>query len=117
MCQEREEFDFFPQSEYQNALAISRMNRLPDHSDSIHRALNRGKIVVVAESSDICPLTDACLGTSSKWLLGTFDERKDAEQYMQEHRETFSPDDFVHILPTAGWRREPTPPTDDSIPF
>lgn len=63
--QEREEIDFQPCSEYQNAFAVSSMRHAEEQAATrgeIERLVEAGRVVVVAEVPVHCPITDACMG-------------------------------------------------------
>lgn len=83
-------------SEYQNAFAWSRMNRKPDDSDKINKAIQEGKYVVVSESPEYCPSTDASMGTRRD-LCSVHDDRESAERAASLVQRT--PDDWVYVLP------------------
>lgn len=75
---EEMQYQFFPQTELQNAFAVSRMEREPDDSYQINEALANGKFVVVTEGTEYCPRTDAIMG-SRRCLNSIHDTREQAE--------------------------------------
>lgn len=61
--QAQEELDYFPQSELQNAFALSRMERPRDDAQEISDLVSAGRFVVVVSHPVYCPRTDASMGS------------------------------------------------------
>jgi len=72
-AQEQEERDYHPQSELQN---LGMMNRKPDDTAKIQKAIQEGKHVVIESQTEFCPYTDAILGNRQLLVSYTIQETK-----------------------------------------
>ena len=107
--QEQEEADYNigNATEQQNAFAWASMNRKPQ-DPRINQELQNGRFVIVYQSPEYCPYTDACMG-SRKFFGSAHDTREDAETALKNdelwHRRDHEID--ILILPPP----KPTPAT------
>jgi hypothetical protein len=115
----REELDYHPASEAENAYAWSRMNRKPDDAGKVAEAVAAGKFVVVVEVPDYCPFTDATMGM--RMLLDSVhDTRGAAENAIaaQFSDDDYGGDEAVYVLPLRDYNPNPVAVIDSSeIPF
>jgi hypothetical protein len=81
--QAQEELDYFPQSELQNAFALSRMERPRDDSQKIADLVSAGRFVVVISHPVYCPRTDASMGSFLS-LDSHFDDEAAAQARIEE---------------------------------
>lgn len=112
--QEREELDYYPQSEAELAYAWSRMQtQLQD--PKINEAIQRGKFVVVARSTAYCPSTDAVLGTRNTFI-SEHDSYEDALAAIDAS--PFQPEEDQDLVVQPMPPVSPTSPeTNDNCPF
>ena len=116
--QEQEERDFHPDSDLQNAFAWSSMNRQPDDSAKIAAAVAAGKFVVVLESPEYCPSTDAIMGCR-KTVLSTHNSRQEADRALDAESRDLPEDMAAYVLPHQPVSVVPeyAPLTDTDVPF
>lgn len=114
--QQQEEWDYQPQSELQNAYALSQQE-FQDDRQQINDLRRAGRFVVAVVGPAYCPRTDACMGERLVYLadFGT-------QHQADKHRETLGEEDgdgeyrtevFPPLLPPAPYE----PLTDADIPF
>lgn len=110
--QEREELDFFPDTEHNNALAVSRQEWWEEclaMEREISAVLARGEVALVACGVAYCPRTDASLGTRRS-LVSAHPSHEAAKLAMEEAINSDSPNSdywFDLVSPIA----EPQPVT------
>lgn len=107
--QEEMDFQMGIANEWQNAFAVSCLERKPDDSQQIAELVAAGRFVLVMQTEECCPRTDAVMGVRQT-LLADFAERAGAEQYAA----TDDTGDLVVLPPPV--RSELAAITDD-IPF
>lgn len=109
--QEQEEHDYNMgrANEWQNAYALSSMERRLD-DPRIAEELAKGKFVVVGMNEQYCPFTDACLPPWQSFI-SSHDTREEAEAQPEQHEDQ-------GVLPTNPKWFAPlvTEPLDD-LPF
>lgn len=117
--QEREEQDYFPSTELQNAFAMSQMEREPDDSDSINELCSLGRFCVVEEGTVYCNRTDAIMGVH-RTLIGDYATEGEAQECLKEYNERNNPNEDVSariVGPERQTNPEPYRWRDDEIPF
>lgn len=108
-AQEQEERDYHPQSELQN---LGMMNRKPDDTAKIQKAIQEGKHVVIEAQTEFCPYTDAILG-NRQLLVSIHDTRDEAQQALDK----LHPPDQDNPDPDINAFIRPYPPVTTQQPY
>lgn len=110
--QEQRDYEMGISSEWQNAYAISQLNREPDDSQIIQDLVTIGRFVLYSEYPVNCRLTDATLGYD-KTYIADFATREEAEAAMTSKSDYEL--EWLFIEPRK--KPEPVVINYDDIPF
>jgi hypothetical protein len=102
--QEREEREYNPAGDLENAYAWNCMNRRQDDAGRVAGLIDEGKFVIVRYSLDYCPSTDACMGERCT-LESVHDSRSEAEAWLTDYVDSEYGEIRWQILPPS----EPVP--------
>lgn len=117
--QEREqaEYEAGMANEWQNAYAVSMMERKPDDRAAAEELVSLGRYVVVREGVIFCPRTDASMGTAV-YMLGDFETHDEALELARSEGRDDDGDCWVRVMsPTPVILNPPTPLDPADIPF
>lgn len=120
--QEQEERDFYPENWQQAAFNESMAFRKPDDSEEAENLRKCGRFVLVLDSTEFCPVTDAIMGRRRR-IKGDFDTLLEAEQDKAMLAEDYGDNEDIRLtilIPDPQDYDLRLPPPDDEdqvVPF
>lgn len=97
-----DDLDYDPRSEFENALAVSRMEfsqRQAKDNEKINKLVEAGRFVVVSSYPAYCPITDAIMGEHLS-LIADFATREEAFECAGREGEKIScSEEGIRVMP------------------